>query len=513
MRTRSLALVASLPLLPLAYTASPTPTNSLNTRSTSVELASLPDSSQDTFLFPPAPSVNRRFARRKRQAVSDGLSGIGGTGTDPGTGAGATAGTGATTTAAAGAGATTAAGGGAAPTTTQAQATTTQQQQTTQPATTTQQQQTQTVQTSQAATTTPAASPSTSAATSATQAPAASSQTSAPAASQLSSASTPTDAPSASSQSGAAASASRLTSVLVTYTSLFTNSDGSVSTSTGTVLTPSSVPIKNDSSGSTTGKTWAIVGGVIGGVVVVAALVFVVYRMTQRRFSSLDNDDLEEIKWPELQGDNATSTLKPLDTHRTIGAHGVGDDGETEYGGGGGVGRLSYMAVGASDPRRASNATLLSASHHGHGHAPYPSISDTYALPTTHSRQASYEQLAMIDGGAAAFARSYDPFVNPGGTQYPPSPPQYQSQWSAAPVVQHRAIPGAEPEGHLVSPAPRRASGGGGAMRVTSPVPSIGRSRSPAATFEGLPQVGRSESPFQVPGLSTVADEEKKGPL
>lgn len=299
------------------------------------------------------------------------------------------------------------------------------------------------------------------------------------------------------------ASFAGLTSVLVTYTSLFTNSDGSVGTSTGTVLTPSSVPIKNDSSSSSTGKTWGIVGGVVGGVIVVGALVFVVYRMTQRRFASLDNDDLE-IKWPELQGDNATGTLKPLDTHRTDGAHGVGDDGETEYGGGGGVGG-AYMAVGAGDPRRASNATLLSTSHHGH--APYPSLSDPYALPTTHSRQASHEMLAMVDGGAAAFARSYDPFTGAGGMQYPPSPPQYQSQWSAAPA---RPTPAGEAEEHLVSMAPRGAPGAAGATRGPSPVPSIGRSRSPAA-FEGLPQMGLSESPFQVPGLS--ADEEKRGPL
>lgn len=152
MRTRSLALVASLPLLIPVSTASPSPTNSLDTQTAPTDLASLPDSSLHSFYFPPAPPIKPRFARRKRQAVSDGLSaiGVGAAGTDAGTGAEATAVSGETTSAAAAAGTTSAAGEGAVTTTTQAQATTTQQQQTTQPAETTQQQQTQTEQTSQA---------------------------------------------------------------------------------------------------------------------------------------------------------------------------------------------------------------------------------------------------------------------------------------------------------------------------------------------------------------------------
>lgn len=49
-----------------------------------------------------------------------------------------------------------------------------------------------------------------------------------------------------------------------------------------------------------------------------------IYRMTQRRFSNLD-ENLDEIKWPELQPDGQTvsaglSTLNPAATRRTGGA-------------------------------------------------------------------------------------------------------------------------------------------------------------------------------------------------
>lgn len=74
------------------------------------------------------------------------------------------------------------------------------------------------------------------------------------------------------------------------------------------------------------------------GIAVLVAVIFVVWRCTQKRFDSLD-DDVEEFKWPELQPDGQTisaqaSTLNPLGTRRTGGA-GVemGDHDDEAWGG------------------------------------------------------------------------------------------------------------------------------------------------------------------------------------
>ncbi|KAG0658586.1 hypothetical protein C6P46_005706 [Rhodotorula mucilaginosa] len=338
---------------------------------------------------------------------------------------------------------------------------------------------------------------------------------------------------SASSASAAASSASGSTSlVTLTYTSTFTNADGSIGTSTGTLTSASVVPIQNNSGSSNTAKTWGIVGGVVGGVAVITALVFLIYRMTQRRFLSLDGDDIDDIKWPDLLPDgqeisSTTSTLMPLSTHRTNGA-GVGDDGMTEYGGGGGdigfgggsgggsgdgVGGGGVYAPLTADGRRSSSATLLSQRTYPDPYAPATSYAD-------HSRQASYEHLAMADGGAEAFARGYDPFVGrtgplsmspppplpplpqQQGMVYPPSPPQYQL------LLQHFAgAPAAIPRG---------APGAAGAARIASPPPSRPQSQSPPTDtrhgdFYKLPSIRRTESPLAVPGLGIVDPE--KGPL
>ncbi|BGP50798.1 hypothetical protein JCM10450v2_006724 [Rhodotorula kratochvilovae] len=376
----------------------------------------------------------------------------------------------------------------AAPTTTDAQQQTTSQAQTTSPAATT--------TPGYATTTTPGASPSSDG-----QLPA-SSSSSAPASQSSAGPSSAVGPSSAASESSATSSSMTLSDVTSTYTSTFTNSDGSIGTSTGTHVTQSAVPVKNNSSSSSTGKTWGIIGGVVGGVVVVAALVFIAYRMTQKRFSSIDDDDVE-FKWPELQPDGQTistntSTLKPLETHRS-GAHGIGDDGDalSSYGGPAGDVRAAgalYAPADARDP-------------HAHG-----GYADPYA---SHSRQASYEALAMADGGAAAYARGYDPY--PGGpihapvsapygyagaqgVVYPPSPPQYRSSAGSAgssPYAPQGAfgVPHhqSEEEGHLVpaagAPRPMGAPGAGGA--------AVG----------ALPRIERSESPFEVPGLGARSSE------
>ena len=65
-----------------------------------------------------------------------------------------------------------------------------------------------------------------------------------------------------------------------------------------------------------------------GGVVVLAGVLFIAYRCTQRRFSELDDDGATGIRWPELlkRGDDyeSAATLNPLGTKRRDGAAGIG---------------------------------------------------------------------------------------------------------------------------------------------------------------------------------------------
>ncbi|KAK4046584.1 hypothetical protein OIV83_005954 [Microbotryomycetes sp. JL201] len=140
-------------------------------------------------------------------------------------------------------------------------------------------------------------------------------------------------------QTSAASSATTTTrpsAIVVTITSLRTNSDGSTRTMTSessSMLVPSAG--SNSSSSSHTGRTWGIVGGSVGGAVVLAAALFVLYRCTQRRFSDLDNHD-GDIKWPELQPDgqeviSGLATINPQKTRRTGGAGVMDDDDDDEW--------------------------------------------------------------------------------------------------------------------------------------------------------------------------------------
>lgn len=184
------------------------------------------------------------------------------------------------------------------------------------------------------------------------------------------------------------------------------------------------------------------------GIVAVLAGAYVIYRMTQRRFSNLD-ENLDEIKWPELQPDGQTvstntSTLKPLDTHRTGGA-GIGDDGD-EW-----DTSEPFMANNnQGGDRRYSSGTLLSMSQGNH--------------------DASYEQLAMIDqGGYASQGHQghYDPFLGSSSAPYPPPQNVYPpSQYSSPSVNGSPNLGGSTGFGGA---EPRGAPGAGGALREGSP--------------------------------------------
>lgn len=88
---------------------------------------------------------------------------------------------------------------------------------------------------------------------------------------------------------------------------------------TSTSVTTSLATVGKENATSSTGKTWAIVGGSVGGAVVLAGLIFIVLRCRHKRFS--DNDG-EDLRWPELQPQGQTvsaqaSTLNPLGTRPT----------------------------------------------------------------------------------------------------------------------------------------------------------------------------------------------------
>ncbi|GAA5868945.1 hypothetical protein JCM16303_000313 [Sporobolomyces ruberrimus] len=135
----------------------------------------------------------------------------------------------------------------------------------------------------------------------------------------VTSASTEPSATSAPVSESSTAEKSSASQVIVTITSIVTNADGSHSTMVQ--QSSSAVPAKENDGSGPSGKTWGIIGGVVGGVVLLIGAILILWRCTQRRFDNLDQD-VDEIKWPELQPDGQTvsaglSTLNPAATRRT----------------------------------------------------------------------------------------------------------------------------------------------------------------------------------------------------
>ncbi|GAA5914707.1 uncharacterized protein JCM6883_001048 [Sporobolomyces salmoneus] len=439
--------VLPIPLLLALLSCSP---------STSV-IARSPASLQPISSQPPVYQLEKvsGFVRLKRQDISDGTPGGLGGGSQTGSGTGGDSTTEGDT----------AAGGTGADTTTQAATTNPPATTTSSPAATQSSNVQQTTQpTTQPATTSTSAAPAETSQTTSAQQQTSTQPTSVAQTSSTGAASSTTNAPtsdtsvtsspsSVSTDSSASSAASSSFSTFeVTFTSTFTNADGSVSTSTGTLQSASAVPIKQNES-SNTGKIWGIAGGVVGGVVVILVGAFLIYRMSQRRFSNLD-DHVDEIKWPELQPDGqtvstATSTLKPLDTHRTGGA-GIGDDGDDWDS------SEPFMANnngGGGEQRRFSSGTLLSMSQNTH--------------------DASYEQLAMVDQGGYASHQPqghYDPFLGPSSAPYPPPQNVYPpSPYTSSPSINGSPnLMGSSPD---LRSGPMGAPGAGGAIREGSPPP------------------------------------------
>ncbi|GAA5909632.1 uncharacterized protein JCM6883_004580 [Sporobolomyces salmoneus] len=191
--------------------------------------------------------------------------------------------------------------------------------------------------------------------------------------------------------------------VIVTITSIVTNADGSHSTMVS--QSASAVAAKqNDGGSGPSGKTWGIIGGVVGGVAVLIGAILILWRCTQRRFDNLDGN-MDEIKWPELQPDGQTvssglATLNPAATRRT-GRAGIEMEKDEGSEWGDDSPRLGKRPDGTNEGQYFDHPSAYEVNYNGHG-----------------SQRGSYYD---------------DPYHGPGGaTPYPPRPISYR-QSSASP--------------------------------------------------------------------------------
>ncbi|GAA5895820.1 hypothetical protein JCM8208_005096 [Rhodotorula glutinis] len=293
--------------------------------------------------------------------------------------------------------------------------------------------------------------------------------------STLSTPSSTSTIPTSSSTSTSAAS-----TIIVTLTSVLTNADGSESTMTHE--SASAVPVapkENSSAGGPSGKTWGIIGGVVGGIALLAALLYVGYRLTQRRFSNLDADG-DDIRWPELQPDGGANlaTLNPQGTRRTGGAgfamekdrdddddefDDEGDD-ELDRKGAGATG--GEWAAAEGSPRVGAGVGAGAGGHYGLGHN--ASEAAFFKGQGGHSPYEQYE---------GAYGQVQSPQQGARGSYYDPYLPHAHSSDPALVPLSHAAAaagPYASPVtyppnyGHYGAPA-GRSTESLGQYRATSP--------------------------------------------
>ncbi|KAA1114354.1 hypothetical protein PGT21_005821 [Puccinia graminis f. sp. tritici] len=206
--------------------------------------------------------------------------------------------------------------------------------------------------------------------------------------------------------------ASQPASSIVIVTVTRTGADGQVYTSVTSTYTPlpkaSSTPNNNSSAGGNSSNTWAIIGGIVGGLAGIGAVVFIVFRCTQRRFSDLDDEDVA-IKWPELVNRaEDPSTLNPLAARPGVG-HGIGEDDEHAD----------------EKPRLYSHDIAMESLHSDQRH---PGMYDTYQAypppPPLHPQEHN--------------GYSDDPYLGPSGIQ-PPYPGTVSNLgYDEQPGYQHR---------------------------------------------------------------------------
>lgn len=165
--------------------------------------------------------------------------------------------------------------------------------------------------------------------------------------------------------------------------------------------------------------TGTIVGlSVAGGIAVIGAIAFIVWKFTRKRFSEFDADG-EEIKWPELGHESHA-----LPTRQT-GRAGVDDDGYDDAGVGGAGRHLGQYAPSATTGE--SSITDLN------------SYNDPYAvppLPHLDPNQPYHDDPSNYGG-------HYDPYHGPVPQSFnDPARADRMSSSSPAPVNYGRQSPG-----------------------------------------------------------------------
>ncbi|GAA5988923.1 hypothetical protein JCM10908_006232 [Rhodotorula pacifica] len=368
---------------------------------------------------------------------------------------------------------------------------------------------TSTTITSSSTTTISSSSSSVSSAPSTTSSPSSTSSASSSASSSSVSSSTST---SSSSSVSSSSSSTSLSQSVVTVTSIVTGSDGSQSTSLSASSTAVAVPVQNSANSSgLSGKTWGIIGGVVGGVAALLIGLFVIWRCTKRRSSKRAMDDLS---WPELQNDatgGAFSVLNPPGTRNTGGAGfemekdragGEGDyyddedddrdHGAGEYRGGGYAG-----AGGAVSPRLAydprSSAQYYGSEGGQYGYMPdYGQLSRNYYDP--------YHQeapLPPLPPTAAAYSDRHSPGLPAGAGPPSPALPYPGSPIRSSEMVVDSAYP--PRSSRLYSAGGAEDPYGGYAGMSTDDVPLTAAAQRPAGAGAGagIPYHGSSgASPY-----------------
>ncbi|EPQ31135.1 uncharacterized protein PFL1_01324 [Pseudozyma flocculosa PF-1] len=156
------------------------------------------------------------------------------------------------------------------------------------------------------------------------------SQSSAAAASSSSASLASASSASLASASSAAAAAASSSTVFLTQTVAAPTADP---TSSSDAAAASQTASSDSSSGGV--STGLIIGiSVAGGVLILAALVFLYMKFGGKRFDGLDDNDTD-IKWPELKQDPDSAAMQPLPARRTGGAgFDMGEDSDNGHDGG-----------------------------------------------------------------------------------------------------------------------------------------------------------------------------------
>lgn len=209
------------------------------------------------------------------------------------------------------------------------------------------------------------------------------------------------------------------------------------------------------------------------GVALLAAALYVGFRLTQRRFSNLDSGG-DDIRWPELQPDglNNLTTLNPQGTRRTGGAgfamekdrdddDDEDDDGELDRKGAGGMG--GEWSVEGS-PRIGAGVGTYGMGHNaseaaffeGQGrHSPYDGVYGQPLQQGQHDGQTSYcaswrsscSRWARLPRALRVFAQFHlahtdarsHPQTTP--TSLAATPPTRRSSPSRTPAPQSQQVP------------------------------------------------------------------------